>query len=75
MTYQGSMQRWTKRFFLSARAQVLSGRANSQRERCGMKRERRTSDTAPEDQQPSADAPNEFVPHVVDARSPKKARG
>ena len=40
-----------------------------------MKRERRTSDCAPEDQQPSADAPNEFVPHVVDARSHKKARG
>jgi len=72
MTYQGSMQRWTKLFFLSAGAQVLSVRANSRRERCGMKRERRTSDCAPEDQQPSADAPNEFVPHVVDARSHKK---
>ena len=69
MTYQGSMQRWTKLFFLIARAQVLSVRANSRRERCGMKRERRTSDCAPEDQQPSADAPNEFVPHGVHARN------
>ena len=39
MTYQGSMQRWTKLFFLSARAEVLSVRANSRRERMDEKGE------------------------------------
>ena len=45
----------------------ISGRVG-----CFIKWVRLTSDCAPEDQQPSADAPNEFVPHVVDARSYKK---